>query len=69
MNVTLVLTVAELRAVRDALDCPLSGDEDDATAVFGAPPNVERARSALRIVISALLAAEYRTSKRQRGDS
>jgi len=57
-RVALTLTRAELSAVREALECPLSGDEDDAAAVFGPPQRVQSARSALRAVRVAIAAAE-----------
>lgn len=63
MNSSVTLSLSELRAIADALECPLSGDEDDALAVFGSSGAVSAARSAFSVVSSAIVAAEYRRSR------
>jgi hypothetical protein len=66
MNSTVTLSLSELRAIAEALECPLCGDEEDALAVFGTKDAVKAARAALRIVSSAIVAATYRRSSKER---
>jgi hypothetical protein len=64
MNMTVTLSLTELRAISAALECPLSGDEDDAIAVFGTPSAMRAAQSAMCVINSAIIAAEYRRASR-----